>query len=282
MFIGSKTGSYTLKPEQTDNGSAKTSAKSGLSRQILHCIMTIENNAKTFSTTVTNRCIGGMVSVYNFLSTVRNKLAGAEKPADNANSTPVAVHDAAIMKQNPLTSEDIVAAKEKMQATVNDFLTDEKGFEQLVEATMASVYSEASDAMTAYCKRIDQSVPKGYLHEIGTASMERGLKCTDKHAEKNEEAKESGKEVSEQDKLYIPSGAGMHLLVSVFKTELFFRNVKISTDFDLIKHANDEIFAIFDKLAEQGHGQSPLPFREELAQINKSWEKLLVTTESDS
>ncbi|CRL43742.1 hypothetical protein SGGMMB4_00273 [Sodalis glossinidius str. 'morsitans'] len=28
MFIGSKTGSYILKPEQTDNGSAKTSAKS--------------------------------------------------------------------------------------------------------------------------------------------------------------------------------------------------------------------------------------------------------------
>ena len=147
---------------------------------------------------------------------------------------------------------------------------------------MASAYSEASDAMTAYCQRTGQPVPKGYLHEIGMASMESGLKCADKHAEKNEEAKKSGKEVSEQDKLYIPNGAGMHPLVSVFKTELFSRNVKTPTDFNLIKQAHEEIFATFDKLAEQGHGQSPQPFRDQLAQINKSWEKWLVSTESDS
>ncbi|BAE73397.1 hypothetical protein SG0122 [Sodalis glossinidius str. 'morsitans'] len=100
----------------------------------MHCIMTIENNAKTFSTTVTNRCIGGMISTYKFLSAVGNKLTSAEKPADNAKSTPVAVHDAAIMRKNPLTPEDIAAAKEKMQATVNHFLTtDGKGFEQLLK-----------------------------------------------------------------------------------------------------------------------------------------------------
>ncbi|MBG6249435.1 MULTISPECIES: hypothetical protein [Enterobacterales] len=282
MFIGSKTGSYIIKPEQTDNSSAKTFAKSGLSRQVLHCIMTIENSAKTFSAAVTNRCIGGMISAYNFLSAVENKLAGAVKTADNANSTPMTIHNAAIRQKNPLTAEDIVAVKEKIQATVNDFRTDKRGFEQLVEATMASAYSEASDAMTAYCQRIGQPVPKGYVHEIGMASMENGLKCADKHAGKNEEAKKSGKEVYEQDKLYIPNGAGIHPLVSVFKTELFSRNVKLSTDFDLIKEANDEIFATFDKLAEQGHSQSPQPFREQLAQINKSWEKLLVSTESDS
>ncbi|BAE73398.1 hypothetical protein SGGMMB4_00275 [Sodalis glossinidius str. 'morsitans'] len=108
------------------------------------------------------------------------------------------------------------------------------------------------------------------------------MKCRDKDAEKNEEAKKNGKEVSEQDKIFIPTGAGMHPLISVFTGELFSRNVETPTDFDPIKQANDEIFTTFDNLAKQGHGQSPLPFREQLAQINKSWKELLDSTESDS
>lgn len=282
MFIGSKTGSYNLIPEQTDNGSAKTSAKGGLSRQILHCIMKIENSAKTFSAAFTHRCIGGMRSAYNFLFAVENKSSGADKRADNANSAPMAVHNAAINKLTPLTPEDIDAAKVKLQATVNHFLTkDKKGFEQLVQATMVLVYSEASDRMTAYCKKNEKSVPKEYLHEIGAASVKNGLKCKDKYAEKNEEARQNGKEVSEQDEIFIPTGAGMHALISVFTGELFSRNVKASTDFDPIKQATDQIFATFDELAKQGHGQSPLPFRKELAQINKAWEEKLDSTESD-
>lgn len=88
--------------------------------------------------------------------------------------------------------------------------------------------------------------------------MDRKLKCNDKDVKKNEEKNKNGKEVSDQDEIFIPTDAGMHPLISVFAGELFSRHVETPTDFYPGKQATNEIFSTFDNLAKKGRGQSPL------------------------